>query len=144
MSIDSSLIDNNVKHKPTHYDGLATADVRLSRLSKLSKEHKSERFVHPFPYALLFFARVRTLALQLCYMPSCGVCLLRWYSVETAKIRPQLLWNANRKPYQAFEWYHFQWSWTILSDLANFFNDTKNRAASLRPLNFLSNNIKAV
>jgi len=60
MSIDSSLIDNNVKHKPTHYDGLATADVRLSRLSKLSKEHKSERFVHPFPYALLFFARVRT------------------------------------------------------------------------------------
>jgi len=31
----------------------------------------------------------------------------KWYT-----IRPWLQWNANRKPYPSFEWYHFQWPWT--------------------------------
>ena len=47
-----------------------------------------------------------------------------WY-----KLWPQLLWNANRKPYtQAFELYHFQWPWTtpnLVFKVTPFF-DAKN------------------
>jgi len=32
-------------------------------------------------------------------------------SPKRYKIGPQLLWNANRKQYPSFEWYHFQWPW---------------------------------
>ena len=37
---------------------------------------------------------------------------------------------------QAIEWYHFQWPWVTLSDVA-IFSDMKHRAASLRQLSFL-------
>ena len=33
-------------------------------------------------------------------------------SIVSTRLHSTLLWNANRKPYQAFKWYHFQWPWT--------------------------------
>jgi len=56
----------------------------------------------------------------------------RWISHERLNIQP-LLQNANKKPYQAFEW--CQWPWVTLSEIMS---DTKYRAVSLRQLSFLS------
>jgi len=59
-------------------------------------------------------------------------CLSGWVSVtrvvrsrvvsKRLKIRPLLLWNANRKPYpiQAFDWYRFLWPWAKLSYISRF------------------------
>jgi len=84
------------------------------------------------------------LCISAAYMPSCGVCPSR-SCIESKRlkirVRPLLYANSNRG--QAYEWYHFQWSWVTsypdfkVMTLYSIFNDTKHRAASLRQLSFM-------
>ena len=67
-----------------------------------------------------------------------AVCLSRSCIVlKRLKIRPQLLWNAYRKPYSSFRMVAFSMTLNDLEWLSKIFKDTKHHVASLRQLSFL-------
>jgi len=62
-------------------------------------------------------------------------------SRKSCKIEPQLLWNANRKPYASFwmEWYQFEWpKWSLTKNSKSRCYSTSNNSKMVQDRGILT------